>query len=366
MTLAELGETLHEERVRRGYSAEDVATQLKITSRIVRAMEEGDAKALPHAVYACGFIKAYAAFVGLDEDDVRPALACLVDPHEEAQPVTLVPPPRRRQTSSSSGFFVPLLLVATMAAGLFWFRAPLLGMAESTVDSVRALVGGASETSRTEVAAEVDSGATGAEPSLPPVVGNKATPAVPAPSAAQGSRVEQKSIADTPVGVRPAMAEPVPAAPAASSSGAASELNADGLPANMAPAAVNAMSGNPGDSDTPGGAVVQGDTPPPSIADTTLTLHQDGQNATDLTNAGRGKHQIVISALEECWIHSSADGTFTRQFSLKKGETFALSFDKKLVVKLGNAGGVRIKYDGEEMPAAGKPGQVRTLTFPAE
>lgn len=50
-------------------------------------------------------------------------------------------------------------------------------------------------------------------------------------------------------------------------------------------------------------------------------------------------------------------------FSLRKGDTFALTFTKSLELKLGNAGGVRIRYNGEELAAPGQSGQVRTLTF---
>ena len=63
-------------------------------------------------------------------------------------------------------------------------------------------------------------------------------------------------------------------------------------------------------------------------------------------------------------MHSTADKTDTRQFSLRKGDTFALTFADLLELKLGNAGGVRLRYDGNELPPPGTSGQVRTITFP--
>ena len=94
-----------------------------------------------------------------------------------------------------------------------------------------------------------------------------------------------------------------------------------------------------------------------------------GQNATQPAQPADGalppgQHKVVITATEECWVHSNADNTDTRQFSLRKGDTFALTFTKSLELKLGNAGGVRIRYNGQDMPAPGQSGQVRTLTFP--
>ncbi|MBD5539261.1 MAG: DUF4115 domain-containing protein, partial [Desulfovibrio sp.] len=82
--------------------------------------------------------------------------------------------------------------------------------------------------------------------------------------------------------------------------------------------------------------------------------------------ANPGQHKVIITATEECWIHSNADRTDTRQFSLRKGDTFALTFARSLELKLGNAGGVRIRYDGQNMPPAGQSGQVRTLSFPPQ
>lgn len=76
------------------------------------------------------------------------------------------------------------------------------------------------------------------------------------------------------------------------------------------------------------------------------------------------QHKLVITAIEECWVHSNADKTDTRQFSLRKGDTFALTFSKSLELKLGNAGGVRFRYDGNELPPPGTSGQVKTVTFP--
>ena len=75
-------------------------------------------------------------------------------------------------------------------------------------------------------------------------------------------------------------------------------------------------------------------------------------------------HKVIITATDECWVHSSADKTDTRQFSLHKGDTFALTFNKSLELKLGNAGGVRLRYNGQDLPPVGQNGQVRTLVFP--
>ncbi|MEG1610133.1 MAG: helix-turn-helix transcriptional regulator, partial [Bilophila sp.] len=56
--LEAFGSLLREERVRCGYTVDEVASRLKITARVVRAIEDGDMDSMPHAVYASGFIRA--------------------------------------------------------------------------------------------------------------------------------------------------------------------------------------------------------------------------------------------------------------------------------------------------------------------
>ena len=63
-------------------------------------------------------------------------------------------------------------------------------------------------------------------------------------------------------------------------------------------------------------------------------------------------------------MHSNADNTDTRQFSLRKGDTFALTFSKSLELKLGNAGGVRLRYDGQDQPPAGQSARCAPSSFP--
>ncbi|GHU91611.1 helix-turn-helix domain-containing protein [Deltaproteobacteria bacterium] len=86
--------------------------------------------------------------------------------------------------------------------------------------------------------------------------------------------------------------------------------------------------------------------------------------SADAAAAKPAAHNVIVTAVEKCWIHSRADHTGTRKFLLHKGDTFALTFSKKLEIKFGNAGGVRIRYNGEEIPTPGQSGQVRTLVFP--
>ncbi|MDE5878919.1 MAG: helix-turn-helix domain-containing protein, partial [Desulfovibrio sp.] len=74
MNFDELGAALRAEREKRGLRIEDAADHLKISARHLRALEEGDAAALPHPAYARGFIRSYAAYLGMSPEEIHNAL----------------------------------------------------------------------------------------------------------------------------------------------------------------------------------------------------------------------------------------------------------------------------------------------------
>lgn len=77
LTLADFGALLRERRIHKGLTEENVAAELKITSRLVKAIEEGDMESMPHAVYARGFIRAYAKLLAVDDSVTHAACALL-------------------------------------------------------------------------------------------------------------------------------------------------------------------------------------------------------------------------------------------------------------------------------------------------
>ena len=93
LTLADFGALLRERRIHKGLTEENVAAELKITSRLVKAIEEGDMESMPHAVYARGFIRAYAKLLAVDDSVTHAACALLKDPEEELreQEIRVVP-----------------------------------------------------------------------------------------------------------------------------------------------------------------------------------------------------------------------------------------------------------------------------------
>ena len=64
--LDELGKALQNQRERLGMTLEDVENQTKIRKRYLEALEMGNWSVLPGEVYARGFVRSYAEYLGLD------------------------------------------------------------------------------------------------------------------------------------------------------------------------------------------------------------------------------------------------------------------------------------------------------------
>jgi cytoskeletal protein RodZ len=111
--LAAFGRHLVQERELRGLTRDDVARATKLPSSAIEAIEAGDADRT-HRAYVVVYLRAYAAAVGLDPDDVVLRYEEAVGPPAEA------PAPRSRRTAVAGAL---ALLGALAAAALAWWAA---------------------------------------------------------------------------------------------------------------------------------------------------------------------------------------------------------------------------------------------------
>jgi cytoskeleton protein RodZ len=74
--------------------------------------------------------------------------------------------------------------------------------------------------------------------------------------------------------------------------------------------------------------------------------------------------KLELSAVEPTWIKAIADGHDTRHFSLKPDERVTLEAKNQFNLLIGNAGGIRLFLNGDEIQVPGKSGQVVTLQLP--
>lgn len=64
-----IGEKLRLEREARGIALRDISEQTRISMRYLEAIETDDYKRLPGGIFNRSFIRAYAKFIGYDEND---------------------------------------------------------------------------------------------------------------------------------------------------------------------------------------------------------------------------------------------------------------------------------------------------------
>lgn len=73
-----LGEKLRQAREDRGISISEVAEQTRISSLYLEGIEADDYRALPGGIFNKGFVKSYAKYVGLDEQEALSDYARLI------------------------------------------------------------------------------------------------------------------------------------------------------------------------------------------------------------------------------------------------------------------------------------------------
>ena len=77
------GERLRREREMRGISLEEIAAATKIGTRNLKALEDENFKILPGGIFNKGFVRAYARFLGISEEQaVADYLAACGEPEE--------------------------------------------------------------------------------------------------------------------------------------------------------------------------------------------------------------------------------------------------------------------------------------------
>ncbi len=106
--LATFGRWLARERELRGLARDEVMRAVKLAPGVVDALESGDEARMPPRAYAVGYLRAYAAAVGLDANEV------LLRFEETFRPA---PPARRRRTPAISRRIAAALLVSAALVG---------------------------------------------------------------------------------------------------------------------------------------------------------------------------------------------------------------------------------------------------------
>jgi cytoskeletal protein RodZ len=117
--VSRLGELLRGQREKKGITLDQAAADTRIREKFLKALEDGDYQSLPGAVYTKGFLRNYAEYLDLDQDEL------VVLFHQERG--TIAPEPARtfepmRPIMRRSLIFTPAVLVPVVVlAGIVLF-----------------------------------------------------------------------------------------------------------------------------------------------------------------------------------------------------------------------------------------------------
>ena len=397
--MGKFGDKFRKERERREIKLEDVSNSTKIGSRMLRAIEEERFDQLPGGVFNKGFIRAYAKYLGLDEEETITGYVAALNQFNSQQwdAEKPAPPPSAterapRQPSSDQS------VSSQSSSGQSGSAQPAPGKSSSSEPAERRPVGErksdpkrTSTDSRSSDPQEIElpdlqlpkaedvrpkrkmavhSELDGAPWRLPALVvllivagafwwshsrnarANSASPAPASPSA----------VSSAPASLSPSSATPALASPASASAGsndgaktaaAASRASSPGTPAGKA----GAHPGSPPTSSQSSASAANAsgakeETEQPEAGDSAPPARKPVANLT-----------LVIRASENSWIAVTADGQPVVQETLIAPAHTSVRASREIVVRAGNAAGITFALNGQEFPSQGAEGEVKTLIF---
>ena len=111
------GEYLRREREMRGVTLDEIAETTKISTRFLNALEHERFSEIPGGIFTRSFIRAYAQYLGLDEEHVLAEYRRAAQPGSDNDLARLTASRPLPARSSSRGRVVPWVVAAALLAG---------------------------------------------------------------------------------------------------------------------------------------------------------------------------------------------------------------------------------------------------------
>jgi cytoskeleton protein RodZ len=327
------GERLRREREMRGIGLDEIAAATKISTRNLRALEEEKFKQLPGGIFNKGFVRAYAKFLGIDQDQIVAEYEAASQDTESArenklkedfanaefrkqkkeddQEISLEP-------KSQWGTIAVIVLIAAIGYGGYSYYQ------RRKADKL--------QQAQTPTSVAVQPAPQTQPPVTPPITATNDAATTPTGStAAPGTSITPATTttttppADTtkPDSAKPPQTSPDTAKPASQKT-------------EMPAANTNPKSGTEQKSPTT--------EPKPA------------------TTAGP-PFELKIKVNKQSWVSIKADGKTLVNGTLEPGTERTFKASEKIDVILGNAGGVEVSYNGKPVENLNTGQDVRKLTF---
>jgi len=350
-----VGALLRAARQRHGLSVEDVSVALRIRRPYIDAIEDGRLAALPAPAYAIGFVKTYAAALGLDQEEIARRWRAETGSALARKPELSFPAPVPERGIPAGALIVFGLI---LAAGLYGGWYYLSGTGQRVADLVPALP---ERLARIELPPPTSAPPAPPASAPPPLTGaasqapvqaattsGATTRAVPAPASPQAAPAP----APTPPPAQGGAGAPAPAASVAATVSEARVLLPPNGPWPTGPA-VTAESLQPQrpPAPSPASASAAPLTPPPAATP------EPPAQSFGTTEESR----VLLRARTDSWIQvrERNGGAVLFNRVLRPGETYRVPLRPGLLLTTGNAGGLEVVLDGDALPTLGQQGAVR-------
>ena len=300
--MATFGENLRREREMRGVTLEEISESTKISTRLLNALETDRFSELPGGIFTRNFIRAYAQYLGLDEEHALSEFKRAAGSPSDNDLTRLAPNSTLSSMSGHRGRALPWLVIAVLlGSGYAVYRY-----------SHRAL--------------EIPAAPAATAQTANPQTANSQTANAPATSSPPA---EVTSPGSNPVAGNPGG-------------------NAAGTPDDSAgqPAAPAADSG----SANPNPAASSGATPP---ANTSATATEP--------ELGEGDLVLQVSSSEDSWIAVAADGKTLWQHTLPANSKRVFRAKDFFDITTGNAQGTSLTLNGQAQKPLGREGEFKRV-----
>jgi cytoskeleton protein RodZ len=203
-----VGDTLRRTRLKRNLQLEEISNELKISTRILQAIENDQYDKLPGGVFAKSFVRQYARLLGLDEEEIAGRMQQAMGPGEDIQQV-----PERPKPGSVAPIQVPKVDEwETVGDKRFrwsgWLSAAVLVAVMVVCSAVYTWM----QRPKAPVTAQASPSAHSAVPSVTAPTPSPVEPAAAPPQAAEQKPAEQKPAEQKPAEQRPEEQQPAESA----------------------------------------------------------------------------------------------------------------------------------------------------------
>lgn len=318
--MGSFGERLQREREMRSITLEEIADSTKISCRFLRALETEEFSKLPGGIFNKGFVRAYAKYLGIDEEQAVTDFVAAESGVIKLEKLPVVDPNQPSLFTPSSN-----------------------GHKEHAAPNIYAVA--ASRTESEEPAPQQGGPMIAAAVILVMVLGiggltwkffndrSKAQATAPAQTQPIQQPVAQSQ--PQPASTEPTSSEPLPTASDATSSTTATtpatETKTPSDSSNLA------ISSKPLESTTKPEETKPAETAKPM--------------------------RLSLKTKTESWVQVTADGKLMIEGVLPPATIRSFRAEKEMVVKLGNAAGVDLSYNGKSLPPFPTDAKTKTLTF---